>query len=132
MSLLVDEFAAWLQAQGEGTVGSTIFKLSRPSSPAACISLHGTGGYPPERYGVREHPTLQVVCRAGSPAGALAKAYSVFNRIPRNGSLEMGDLYALTAEAQGSPAYIGEEQAAAQTCHLASFNLVFDLRRPSS
>ena len=132
MSLLVDEFAAWLQSQGEGTVGTTIFKLMRPSAPVACISLHGTGGYPPERYGVREHPTLQVVCRAGSPASALSKAYSVFNQLPKRGGLHLGDLDAFTVEATGSPAYIGEEQAAAQTCHLASFNLVFDLRRPSS
>jgi hypothetical protein len=132
VSLLVDEFAAWLETQGEGTVGATIFRLQRPSSPAACISLHGTGGYPPETYGVREHPTLQIVCRATTPNGALQKAYSVFNRIPRKSGLDLGDLYAFTVEAMGSPAYIGEEQAAAQTCHLASFNLVFDLRRPSS
>ena len=131
MALLIDEFAAWLAAQGEGTVGTTIFRLSRPSSPAACLSLHGTGGYPPELYGVRTHPTIQVVARATTPNGAIAKAYSVFNRMPRKGGLKLATLYAFTAE-RTEPAYIGEEQGGNQTCHLASFNVVFDLRRPSS
>jgi len=130
VSLLVDEFASWLEAQGEGTVMQTIFKVHRPSAPAACISLHVTGGYPPERYGVREHPTIQVVARATTPNGAIAKAYSVFNKPPRKGGLTMATLHAFTVEATGSPAYIGEEQAGNQPCHLASFNLVFDLRRP--
>ncbi len=131
MSLLIDEFAAWLATQGEGTVGTTIFKLSRPSSPAACLSLHATGGYSPERYGLRTHPTIQVVARAATPNGALAKAYSIFNKLPRKGGLQLTTLYAFTVE-RTEPVYIGEEQAGNQTCHLASFNLVFDLRRPSS
>jgi hypothetical protein len=132
MALLIDEFAAWLATQGEGTVGTNLFKLSRPSSPTACLTLSATGGYPPELYGVREHPTIQVVARATTPNGAIAKAYSVFNRLPRKGGLTMATLHAFTVEKTSSPAYIGEEQAGNQTCHLASFNVVFDLRRPSS
>lgn len=132
MSLLIDEFGAWLASQAEGVVGTTIFKLSRPATPLACLTLYATGGFPPELYGLREHPTIQVVARAASPNGALAKAYSVFNRLPRKGGLTMGDLHAFTIEKTASPAYIGEEQADGETAHLASFNAAFDLRRPSS
>jgi hypothetical protein len=130
VSLLIDEFGDWLEEQGEGVIASTLFKIERPASPAACVSLHATGGYPPELYGVREHPTIQVVARAITPNGALAKAYSIFNRLPRKGGLLMGDLEAFTVEKTNSPAYIGEEQADNLTCHLAAFNVVFDLRTP--
>ena len=71
-----------------------------------------------------------MVARAITPNGALAKAYSIFNRLPRKGGLLMGDLEAFTVEKTNSPAYIGEEQADNLTCHLAAFNVVFDLRTP--
>jgi len=132
VSLLVDEFAAWLQAQGEGTVMQTIFKMQRPAAPVACVTVHVTGGYPPPHYTRREFPTLQVVARAASPKAALDKAYSMYNRTHGKVRVTMGGLHAFTMHATASPAYIGEEQAANVTAHLAAFNLVFDLRRPSS
>jgi hypothetical protein len=133
MSLLINQLAAYLATQGEGTVGTNIFKISRPASPAACVSLHATGGYPPERYGEREHPTVMIHARATSPNGALAKAYSIYAKLHGKQNVDLGgSLWALTIEATGSPGYIGEEQADNQTCHLASFNIVIDLRRPSS
>ena len=132
MSLLIDELGTWLAAQGEGTVGADLFKLARPSSPLACVSLHATGGFGRPTYGVRELPTVQVVARAATPNGALAKAYSIYGRFPRKGGLTLGGLHAFTVEAMNSPVYTGEESASTGTGHLASFNLAFDLRRPSS
>ena len=70
MSLLIHQLAAYLESQGEGVVGTSIFKLHRPSSPLACVSLHATGGYPPDRYTEREHPTVMLFARAGKAAGA--------------------------------------------------------------
>ena len=132
MSLLIDEFAGWLEVQGQGSVGATIFKLHRPSSPLVCVSLHATGGYPRPRYGVRELPTVQLVARAAGPREALATAYASYNLLPRKGGVTLGGLHAFTVEAMNSPVYVGEEETAAGTAHLASFNLAFDLRRPSS
>ncbi len=60
MGLLIDQLAAYLHTQGEGTVGTDLFSLHRPSSPLACVSLHATGGYPPDGYTEREHPTVML------------------------------------------------------------------------
>jgi len=130
MPVLVDQFAIWLQSRGQGTVGQTIFKLQRPSTPVICLSIHATGGYRPERYGRREHPTLQVVARAATPNGALAKAYAVMKLTHNAPETDLGaGMWANSIQAMSSPAYIGEEAPGA---HLASLNLVFDLKELSN
>ena len=133
MGLLIDQLAAYLATQGEGTVGTDLFKLHRPSSPLACVSLHATGGYPPDGYTEREHPTVMLFARAATPDDALRKAYSLYRKLHGKQNVDLGGgLWALTIEAVASPAYVGSEQAANATAHLASFNIVFDLRSPSS
>jgi hypothetical protein len=133
MGLLIDQLAAYLATQGEGTVGTDLFKLHRPSSPLACVSLHATGGYPPDGYTEREHPTVMLFARAAMPDDALRKAYSLYRKLHGKQNLDLGGgLWALTIEAVASPAYVGTEQAANATAHLASFNVVLDLRTPSS
>ena len=133
MSLLLDQLAAYLHAQGEGTVGTDLFKLHRPSSPLACVSMHATGGYPADGYTEREHPTVMLFARAATPDDALRKAYSLYRKLHGRQNLDLGGgLWALTIEAVASPAYVGTEQAANATAHLASFNIALDLRTPSS
>ena len=133
MSLLIDQLASYLQAQGEGTVGTDLFKLHRPSSPIACVSVHATGGYPADGYTEREHPTVMLFARAATPDAALRKAYSLYRNLHGKQNVDLGGgLWALTIEAVASPAYVGTEQAANATAHLASFNIVLDLRSPSS
>jgi hypothetical protein len=132
VSLLIDELADWLEEQELGVVGETIFKIRRPPAPVECISLHATGGYAPDRYTAREHPTVMVQTRSATPDGALRVAYQLFAQLHRQQGMDLGDLHALTIEAAGSPAYVGTEQAAEQTAHIASLNLHFDLRQASS
>jgi len=133
MSLLIDQLAAYLQTQGQGTVGTTIFKAKRPPSPVACVTIYATGGYPPDRYNSREHPTLQIVARAATPQASLQKAYAVYALLHNKQHLNLGSgIFALTIQAIQSPASIGEETAANATAHLASLNILCDLRRPSS
>ncbi|MFB3880950.1 MAG: minor capsid protein [Armatimonadota bacterium] len=133
MSLLIDQLAAYLQAQGEVTVGADLFCLHRPASPLACVSLHATGGYPPDRYTEREHPTVMLFARAATPGEALRKAYRLRRALHLKQNVDLGGgLWALTIEAMASPAYVGTEQVPEGLGHLASFNLLFDLRRPSS
>jgi hypothetical protein len=133
MGLLIDQLASYLHAQGEGTVGTDLFKLHRPSSPLACVSMHATGGYPADGYTEREHPTVMLFARAATPDDALRKAYSLYRKLHGRQNLDLcGGLWALTIEAVASPAYVGTEQAANATAHLASFNIALDLRTPSS
>ena len=140
MALLIDQMATYLAGQGEGTVGTDIFKTKRPAAPVACVSLHATGGYPPPAYTRREFPTLMISARAATPDAAVRKAYSIYNRLHRQSNLDLGGgLHALSILAVASPAYVGEEQAqaavsggASQTAHLASFNVVVQLRTAST
>jgi hypothetical protein len=133
MSLLIDQLATWLENQHLGTVGTTIFKVHRPASPVACISLHPTGGYPPDGYTQREFPTVMIFARAATSGAALQKAYSIYNRLHGKQNVDLGGgISALTIQAVNSPAYMDIERAADQDAHLASFNLLFDLRRASS
>ncbi|MFB3882877.1 MAG: minor capsid protein [Armatimonadota bacterium] len=132
MSLLIDQLAAYLATQGEGRVGVDLFKLHRPASPVACVSLHATGGYPPHKYTRQEYPTVQVVARAATPSGALAKAYHIVNLLHGRQQLDLGnDVFANTIQGMNSPVYLGEEEAG-NGQHLASFNLVFDLKIAST
>lgn len=133
MSLLVDRLAAYLESRGEGLVGESIFKLHRPAAPLECISLHATGGYPPDRYTQRERPTVMLVVREETPDEALSKAYSLFNDLHGQQNLDLGGgIWALTIEAIGSPGYAGTESIEGGNAHLASFNIALDLRRPST
>ena len=133
MGLLIDQLAAYLATQGEGTVCVDLFKLHRPSSPLACVSMHATGGYPADGYTEREHPTVMLFARSATPDAALRKAYSLYRKLHGKQNLDLGaGLWALTIEAVASPAYVGTEQAANATAHLASFNIALDLRTPSS
>jgi len=97
------------------------------------VSLHATGGYPADGYTEREHPTVMLFARAATPDDALRKAYSLYRKLHGKQNVDLGGgLWALTIEAVASPAYVGTEQAANATAHLASFNVVLDLRTPSS
>ena len=132
MSLLIDQLAAYLATQGEGTVGTTLFKLHRPSWPVASVSLHATGGYPADGYTQRETPTVMLFARAATPEGALKKAYSLYGHLHGKQNLDLGgDLWALTVEAAASPAYVGTEQLGGATAHLAAFSIIVDLRTAS-
>lgn len=46
MAQLVDELATYLQTQGFGTVGSTLFKGSSPDVPDNLVVITDTGGFP--------------------------------------------------------------------------------------
>lgn len=133
MSLLIDQLAAWLEIQDEGVVGTSIFKLFRPANLLSCISLHATGGFPPDAYTAREKPTVMICCRAATPDEALRMAYRIYNLLHGKQNLDLGEsIWILTSEALSSPAYVGTEQPGNGDAHLVSFNIAFDLRQPST
>ena len=133
MALLVDQLASWLQTQGEGTVGTNLFKLFRPNTPIDCTTLYMTGGYPPPDYTGREKPTIQVVARAASPGDAASKAYEIFSLIRGRQCLDLGrGIYVNYVREINPPASIGEEIQDGKPAYLCAFNLLFDLKRPSN
>ena len=85
---LLDEIAAFLAAEGIGTVGTDLFWAEMPATPDACGCVYASGGSSPDKAlgssGVRfEHPTIQVVFR-GAPhdySGPLAKAQAALDAL---------------------------------------------------
>jgi hypothetical protein len=68
--MLLDELALYLQTQGLGTVGTTIFKGTLPDQPDACTAVFEYAGLPSEKTfsptpgaAVEEKPRVQIVCR---------------------------------------------------------------------
>lgn len=85
--MLLDEIAAYLVANGLGTVGSSIFLGSRAKIPVGVgpyISLTETGGTSPTRvHNLRtantQRPTVQVLVRAQSYLIARTKAKAAYD-----------------------------------------------------
>lgn len=64
MTILINDVADYLEAQGVGTVATNLFCGYLPESPATCISVLDTGGVQPDRYLPTKDPTFQVFIRA--------------------------------------------------------------------
>jgi hypothetical protein len=134
MSLLLDQAATYLETEGLGVVGRTIFKGNRPPSPVACLSIHQTGGYTPDPRDGRERPTLQFMARGATEQAAYQTAYNIWNKLAYRNEVDLGGgIVALTIDALGSPSSLGEEAPGTNLkAFLVVFNLLFDLRRSSS
>ncbi len=129
MALLIDQLASWLQAQGQGTVGTDLFKLHRPTSPAALVSLHQQGGGGPDAYTGLRYPRILIAARAESQQAALTKAESLFSLLKEQIHLDLGDgFYAHRLHALSEPTGLGEEQLTNKIGYLAGFNIEIILR----
>lgn len=135
MSLLTVDIAAYLQAQGHGTVGTDLFDMRRPDSPLVLTCLYPLPGAPPVRTGSRERPEMQIVTRAGTQVAALERTYEVYQLLHGMQNVKpnpSGSTDVLTCEAVMSPHPLEPEQAAGGRAFTASFRVLFDLRKPSS
>lgn len=74
----------YLQAQGQGTLGTNLFLAVMPESPDACVCVFETAGFAPQftmgsAAMAVDQPGLQVICRAarGDYPGARDKADAI-------------------------------------------------------
>jgi hypothetical protein len=117
--MLLDDLAAYLQAEGIGTVGTTLFKGSVPqdaplvSAQDALVALiegPGMGPIRPHtpRESIVEQPTLQIVVRGaqhGYPA-ARQKAQDVFVALDGLANVTLGTTFVLWIFALQSPFWL--------------------------
>ena len=61
--IFIEQVATYLQAQGIGTIASTIFIGNMPDTPDNCIAVINTGGVAPSHYIPDHRPTFQILIR---------------------------------------------------------------------
>lgn len=77
----IDSLAQYLQDQGFGTVGTTIFKYRMPPSPDNCTAVYPTGGPEGLRYIPLNYPTVQVRVRNANPASGYTILQNIHNTL---------------------------------------------------
>lgn len=117
--MLLDEIAAYLQAQLVGTVGTDIFKGALPASPDTALAVVETGGFPPDLAAAVDHPTFQVMCRSPDYATARNKAQAAYTALHGLTETALSGRRYLLIRAMQSPTYIGVDQ---NGWHLISTN----------
>jgi hypothetical protein len=74
---LIEQIATYLQAQGIGTKGSTIFISNLPDAVDSCIAIFDTGGLTPDIDLPTKEPTFQIFIRATTYALGKEKLESI-------------------------------------------------------
>lgn len=78
---VIESVAAYLEDQGHGTVGTTIFKYRMPPSPDNCILISPAGGAEGLRYIELDYPDVQVRVRNTHPASGYTILKSIYTTL---------------------------------------------------
>lgn len=106
---VIDDIAGYLEAQGVGTVGTTIFKSRLPDKDITCLVVLDTGGPQPDKYLPTGSPTFQVFIRSLTyPLGKamLANVRAALHR-KFNATLVSGGSYYYYILAQSEGGHLG-------------------------
>ena len=82
MSVAVD-ISGYIQSAGIATLGTDMFIGYQPETPYNTVTLYETGGYPLDKAGFLQYPTLQVIVRNESYGAARSKIDSIINLLHR-------------------------------------------------
>jgi len=113
MSILINDVADYLQAQGVGTVATNIFSGYLPESPDACIAVLDTGGPQPDAYLPTRSPTFQVFIRDIDYPTGKAKLDSVRAKLHQNANVALvsGQTYFYYILAISEGGHVGRDDA---------------------
>jgi hypothetical protein len=109
------DIAAYLASKGRGTVGTTIFTNTLPSSPDAVIAIFAYAGQAPERMscGVLDKPSFQVRVRGAKNGAGAARALieTIFKDLDGLSNITLsGTAYQSITSPQSGPAPMGEDE----------------------
>ena len=107
----IQEIATRLQTASIGTLGTDLFYSYMPDSANAGVSVHDTGGMPPDIYIPTKSPTFQVFIRAATYDAGKAKLDAVRASLHNlyNVTLSGGTyVYSINALAEGG--HIGRNE----------------------
>lgn len=127
MSVL-DDVAQYLEDQGRGTVGTSIFKSNMPDTPDNIIAVYATGGLTPDRYLPTAEPTFQVMVRASDYATLQTTVDNIVSDLHRKRNVELvtNETYFYYIFLLSEPAHIGRD---ANGRDEMSINFVTKIRR---
>lgn len=117
MSTILEAIGDYLQAQSQGTLGSTLFLAMMPETPDACVCVYESPGLAPmETMGSAafavEQPGLQVICRGakGDYPGARNKAVTIRRLLAAITETSISGIHIMRISADGSLTPVGEDQ----------------------
>lgn len=93
MSVVIDDVASYLEDQGIGTVGSTIFSSYMPDTQSSTftIAVFDTGGLLPDPYLPTKEPTFQVFVRSNDYLTGKAKVDAIRSSLHQKKNLRLTD-----------------------------------------
>lgn len=117
MSTILEAIGTYLQAQGHGTQGESIFLGRMPTSPDACITVFEYGGAAPlftmgAAATAVDRPSIQVMCRAGRDdyPSARDKAQSIRTLLGAVTGASLSGISVLRIEPIGSVNPLGPDE----------------------
>jgi len=112
--VFLDDIASYLQTNGIGTIGATLFTVKLPENVDAAVLLQERAGMAPDPITTIERPGFRVLCRnVDTDAGALAaynKAYAIKKLLHRAVGVTMGTALYHRIDATGNPTFNGQDQ----------------------
>jgi len=108
------------------TLGTNIFAGNMPYTPDTCCSVTQTQGLPPSKTTDMEFPGFQVKVRAAAYATAFTRINDILDALHRLTNTTVGSNLCYWIEAQGSPSYLGRDQAnrALFTCNFIANRII--------
>lgn len=117
MSTILEAIGDYLQAQSEGTLGTSIFLGRMPDTPDACVCVYESAGSLPEMtFGAAgiaiDRPIIQIICRAGRDDYPTArdKATSIRNKLSPLVNTTLSGIKVMRLEPTGSVNPIGPDE----------------------
>jgi len=107
---VTEDVAIYLESQGLGTRGTTIFRGYLPPQPVECLGIFATGGAAAELIGNVDHPSIQILVRASTYDAAEGKAYDVFNAFHALTETVINGSRYLLVEALQDPISLGQDE----------------------
>jgi len=99
--MLINEFTAWLEDQGVGTVGTNLFIGEFPKEIENAIKLLSVPSGEPDKYTGVEYQTIDVWCRYRNTADGYTKLETVFTLLHRMGPLYLPNYQIYNCKALG-------------------------------
>lgn len=117
MSTILESVGNYLAANGQGTLGTSIFLATMPETPDAMVAVYETAGQRPEftmgsAPWAIDRPVLQVICRAGRQDYPVArdKAQSIRELLGVVVEQTLSGIHVMRIQSEGSVVPMGEDE----------------------
>src|SRR4051812_14010693 len=108
--MLSQEIAAYLAAQGLGTVATDLFYSHMPDVDN-CVVVFDSGGFPGDLKQSHDYPTIQIRSRHLVASGAYNKLASIYNVLQGLHNVNLTSTHIIDcASMQSAPINIGQDE----------------------